>query len=152
MTEIKKKNRSPQIITVLVLGFIVFLAWSAYQAGGLGSKVTDADYYSKGLKYNSTMVEKRAAEVLGWNLETELEGHTVKFHLVDQQGGNIDRAIGTLYLAIPGMDKNYHLPLQEVTSGYYQVTLDDSTKGAIQARLELERDGARLNRHLLLNL
>jgi nitrogen fixation protein FixH len=152
MTETKKKNIYPLFILLLIGGFLIFLAWSAFQASGLGSKVTDADYYSKGLKYNTTMVEKRAAEVLGWSLETRLDGRTLEFHLTDQDGGEVDRAVGTLYLAIPGTAENIRLPLQEVASGHYRVNLADSINGSIQARLELERDGARLNRQLLLNL
>lgn len=152
MTETKKKNIYPLMIMLLIGGFLIFLAWSAFQAAGLGSKVTDADYYSKGLKYNTTMVEKRAAEVLGWHLETKLDGRTLEFRLKDEKGGKVDRAVGTLYLAIPGSAENIHLPLQEVASGHYRVNLGENINGTIQARLELEREGARLNRQLLLNL
>jgi len=152
MTETKKKNFYPTMIMLLIGGFIIFLVWSAFQAAGLGSKVTDADYYSKGLKYNTTQVEKRAAEVLGWNLETQLDGRTLEFHLMDQKGREVDRATGTLYLAIPDSAENIHLPLEEVSAGHYRVNLGDNINGTIQARLELEREGARLNRQLLLNL
>ena len=34
---------------------------------------------------------------------------------------------------------------EEVASGHYRVHLDDNISGTIQARLEVERDGARLN-------
>ena len=44
MTETKKKNFYPSMILLLIGGFIIFLIWSAFQAAGLGSKVTDADY------------------------------------------------------------------------------------------------------------
>ncbi len=152
MTETGKKNIYPPMILLLIGGFLIFLAWSAFQAAGLGSKVTDADYYSKGLKYNTTQVEKRAAEVLGWNVETRLVGRTLDFLLTDKDGGEVRRAVGTLYLAIPGTAENVHLPLQEVAPGHYRVSLDDRISGTIQARLELEREGALLNRQLLLNL
>jgi nitrogen fixation protein FixH len=151
MTE-TKNNMYPPLILLLIGGFLIFSLWSALQATGLGSKVTDADYYSKGLKYNTTQVEKRAAEVLGWSLETKLIGRNLEFRLTDQEGGDVERATGTLYLAIPGTAENIHLPMQEVAIGYYQVNLGDNINGTIQARLELERDGARLNRQLLLNL
>lgn len=151
MTETPKHNIYPLLILLLLGCFLIFFIWSAFQAAGLGSKVTDNDYYSKGLKYNSTMVEKRAAEVLGWNLETRLNGRVIKFYLSDHKGKAVDRAVGTLYLAIPGRAENILLPLQEIASGSYQVNLGDSINGTIQARLELEREGARLNRQLLLN-
>ncbi len=152
MTETKKKNIYPPMILLLIGGFLIFSAWAAFKAAGLGSKVTDADYYSKGLKYNTTQVEKRAAEVLGWNLETRLNGRDLEFLLTDREGVEVDRAGGTLYLAIPGTAENIHLPLQEITSGSYRVKLGDNINGSFQARLELEREGARLNRQLLLNL
>jgi nitrogen fixation protein FixH len=136
----------------MICCFLIFLAWSAFKAAGLGSKVTDADYYSKGLKYNTTMVEKRAAEVLGWKLSTRLEGRLLEFHVVDSSGSVVDKAAGTLYLAIPGTAENVRLPLEEVVAGNYRVNLGTGLTGSIQARLELERQGARLNRHLLLNL
>ena len=152
MTEAAKKNIYPLFILLLIGGFLVFLVWSGFRAAGLGSRVTDADYYSKGLKYNTTQVEKRAAEVLGWSLETRLQGRAIEFRLADREGRGIMHATGSLYLAVPGAAENVHLPLQESASGIYQVRLDDSITGTIQARLELERDGARLNRQLLLNL
>ena len=152
MTETNKKNIYPTMIMLLLGSFLIFSLWSAMQAAGLGSKVSDAAYYSKGLKYNSSQVEKRAAEVLGWQLETRLNGRDLEFHLTDQDGLEVDRVAGTLYLAIPDMAENIHLPIQAVASGYYQVKLDDNITGTIQARLDLEREGARLNRQLLLNL
>ena len=152
MTEAKKKNIYPAMILLLLGAFLVFSVWSAFQAAGLGSKVTDADYYSKGLKYNATQVEKRAAIVLGWKLSTELVGRTLRFRLLDREGKVVDRAVGSLYLAIPGAAENIHIPLQEVAAGVYQVDLPGDFTGAIQTRLEFERDGARLNRQLLLNL
>ena len=152
MTEARKRNIYPHMILLMIGGFLLFLLWSAFQAAGLGSKVTDADYYSKGLKYNSSVVEKRAAEVLGWKLETLLKERFLEFHLTDSEGMVIDRAVGTLYLAIPETAENIHLPLQEVSAGYYQVRLAAGITGTIQARLEVERQGARLSRQLLLNL
>lgn len=152
MTETKQKNIYPSMIVLLIGGFLVFSCWSAFRATGLGSKVADADYYSKGLKYNTSQVEKRAAEVLGWNLETRLNGRNLEFRLTDRAGGAVGRASGTLYLAVPGAAENIHLPVREVADGHYLVNLADNITGTIQARLELAREGARLNRQLLLNL
>jgi nitrogen fixation protein FixH len=152
MNDVKKKNIYPSLILLLLGAFLVFSTWAAFQAAGLGSKVTDDDYYSKGLKYNTTMVEKRAASVLGWQVSTELDGRLLTFNLQDREGLPVARATGSLYLAIPGAAENINIPLKEVTNGVYQVTLNSAFKGAIQTRLELERDGARLNRQLLLNL
>lgn len=151
MTESKKRNIYPPLILLLLGAFLLFSVWSAFQAAGLGSEVTDADYYSKGLRYNTTMVEKRAATVLGWRVSTTLNGRILEFRLTDRDGSLVDRATGSIYLAIPDAAENVNLPLKEVAAGLYQVTLSKDFSGAIQARLELERDGARLNRQLLLN-
>lgn len=151
MTAPKKFNLYPPLLLLLISGFLLFSTWAAFQAAGLGSRVTDAAYYSKGLKYNSSQVEKRAAEILGWQLETRLAADRLNFHLTDREGKGVDQANGSLYLAIPGKAENVHLPLQEITAGHYQVELAAGLTGAIQARLDLERGGARLNRQILLN-
>ena len=152
MTESKKINIYPAMIMILLGGFLAFLVWSAYQAAGLGSKVTDSDYYSKGLKYNTTLVENRAAEALGWQLDTRLQGRTLEFRLVDNSGAGVDVAAGTLFLALPGAADSIRLQLQEAGAGLYRVSLGEELHGAIQARLELERQGVRFNHPLLLNL
>jgi len=152
MTASKKRNFYPPLILLLLGSFLVFLTWSAFQASGLGSRVTDSDYYSKGLKYNATQVEKRAAEVLGWKVETRLDGRSLDFHLTDHKGADVRRAAGSIYLAIPDAAENIRLPLREADPGHYLVSFEDNIKGTIQARLELEREGARINRQLLLNL
>ncbi len=146
-----KTNIYPPMILLLIGAFLVFSGWAAHRAAGLGSQVTDADYYSKGLRYTSTEVERRAAEVLGWNLDTTLDGRRLVFRLSDHDGRAITGARGSLYLAIPGRAENVYLPLAETEPGHYLVTLEQGISGAIQARLEVERNGARLNRHLLLN-
>ena len=153
MTETgNKKNIYPALILLLLGCFLIFSSWSAFQAAGLGSKVTDTAYYSKGLKYNTTRIEKQAAEALGWKVETRLDGRMLEFQLTDNEGDMVNRANGSLYLAIPDTAENIHLPLEEVASGTYQVRLKNNLNGTIQARLELEREGARINRQLLLNL
>ncbi len=152
MTEPKKKNIYPAMIVLLLGSFLLFSIWSAFQASNLGSEVTDTDYYSKGLRYNTTMIEKKAAAVLGWNLSVNLNERTLQFSLSDHDGVAVERAIGSIYLAIPNAAENVNLPLQEVAAGLYTVKLQDEMTGTIQARLDLVREGVRLNRQLLLNL
>ncbi len=151
MTE-NKKNIYPALILLLIAAFLIFSVWSAYQAAGLGSDVSDINYYSKGLKYNSSQIEKRAAETLGWKITTKLADRGLEFHLTDRVGSGVGKAVGTLYLALPETAENIHLPMREFKPGYYRVNLTDNIRGSIQARLEFERQGARLNRMLLLNL
>lgn len=47
------------LIPLLLCSFLAFSSWAAYQAATRVSDVSDRDYYSKGLKYNSTLLEKR---------------------------------------------------------------------------------------------
>ena len=152
MREKKVKNFYPPMIILFICGFLLFLIWSAFQAAGLGSKVTDADYYSKGLKYNTTQIEKQAAEVMGWHLKARLEGRRLIVTLTDKMGNPVNRATGSLYLAIPGTAENIHLPVTEDKPGTYAVMLGKDMNGSLQARLEMEREDARINRSLLLNL
>ena len=146
------KNFYPLLILLLLGSFLCFSVWSAMRAANLGPQVADADYYSKGLKYSSTLVEKRAAIVLGWTVSTQLAGRTLKFHLSDKQGQPVRAAKGTLLLYLPESASSIRFPLQEIDTGVYQLHLTANMTGEKTARLEFERDGARLSRQLLLNL
>ena len=148
----EKKNYYPIMILLLIGSFLCFSTWSAMRAAEMGPQVTDADYYSKGLKYSSTMVEKRAAAVLGWDVSTRLIGRTLEFHLNDKQGQPVRSAHGVLYLYLPDKASSIQFPLQEIASGVYQLSLTSSMTGEMSARLEFELEGARLNRQLLLSL
>lgn len=147
-----QKNLYKPLILLLLCSFLVFSAWSAWQASSRGSQVTDRDYYSKGLKYNSTLVERRAAEVLGWSLVTEISGQTLIFHVTDSKDSNVSGAQGTLYLYLPDNPKGQEFQLQESSSGDYQVELPSDLNGTLRARVMFEREGARLNHQLQINL
>lgn len=146
------KNFYPLLILLLLGSFLCFSIWSAMRAAELGPQVADADYYSKGLKYSSTLVEKRAAVVLGWTVSTQLVGRTLEFHLSDKEGQPVRSAQGALFLYLPETTSKTRLPLQEVSAGTYQFNLTANMTGEMNARLEFELRGARLNRQLLLNL
>lgn len=147
-----KNNPYPAFIVLLLGCFIVFLAWSAMRAAESGPEVTDADYYSKGLRYTSTLLEKKAAVALGWKVATQVADRTLTFHLSDKEEKPVVSANGTLHLFLPMTSSTVSLPLEETGQGFYALQLSDSMKGEMTARLEFERGGARLNRQLLLNL
>jgi len=148
----KRTNLYPIFILLMIGSFIGFLAWSAMRASDSGPQVTDADYYSKGLKYTSTVLEKRAAAVLGWRVDTQLSGRTLRLHLSDKEGQPVSSAKGVIAIYMRNRGETISFPLQEVSAGTYQMHLTDSMTGEMTARVEFERDGARLNRQLLLNL
>jgi len=149
---VKKKNLYPLLILLLIGSFLGFSVWSALRAADRGPQVTDADYYSKGLRYSSTMLEKRAATVLGWKVSTRLIGRTLEFRLNDKDGQPVKSAAGALFLYLPEQASSARLPLQETAAGVYQLALSTNMTGEMSARLEFERDGAYINRQLLLNL
>jgi len=148
----KKTNLYPAFVMLMIGSFICFLAWSAMRAVESGPQVTDADYYSKGLRYTSTVLEKRAAAALGWRVDTQLSGRLLQLHLSDKEGRPVRSAKGVIAIYMRNREESMLFSLQEVSAGNYQLHLTDSMTGEITARVEFERDGARLNRQLLLNL
>jgi nitrogen fixation protein FixH len=147
-----KKNSYPLLILLLIGSFLCFSVWSAMRAIDAGPEVTDADYYSKGLKYNSTLLEKRAAAVLGWKVATQLVGRTLEFRLSDKAGNPVEAAHGEIFLYLKGSSSSKKLPLHEAEPGTYIFNLTAGMSGEMNARLEFELNGARINRQLLLNL
>jgi len=148
----QQNNFYKPLILLLLVSFLIFSAWSARQASNQGSQVTDRDYYSKGLKYNSTMVEKRAAEVLGWTLNTKIIDQTLIFQVTDGKGKYITNAQGILYLYLPDSPQGRSFDLQQTPSGEFQLALPPKLSGTLRARVTFERNGAKLNRQLQLNL
>lgn len=147
-----KKNAYPLFIILLIGCFLVFSAWSAKRAIDAGPEVTDPDYYSKGLKYSSTVLEKRAAAVLGWKVETQLSGRTLELRLTDKEGKPVETANGDIFLYLAGSTSSKQMPLQETEPGVYIFNLTAGMTGEMTARLEFEHNGARINRRLLINL
>jgi nitrogen fixation protein FixH len=147
-----KKNPYPLFILLLLGSFLCFSIWAAMRAAESGPQVTDADYYSKGLKYTSTLLERKAAITLGWKVSTQLVGRDLQFHLNDRDGQPVRSAKGVLFLYRQEAASSIQFPLQEVDLGVYQLSLTDSMTGEMSARVEFEHNGARLSRQLLLNL
>jgi nitrogen fixation protein FixH len=149
--KIANKIQAPHIIVLLICCFVVFLGWSGYRAATRGSDITDLDYYSKGLKYNTTLVEEKAASVLGWRVGFQLNDHTLSINLFDPQKQPLTKGEATLYLFRPMAAAPEQFPLTEAQPGTYQLVLPASLQGEHRARIEFHRDGAQVNRNLLLN-
>jgi nitrogen fixation protein FixH len=147
-----KKNLYPVFILLLLGSFLCFSIWAAMRAVESGPQVTDADYYSKGLKYTSTLLEKKAATTLGWKVSTQQVGRSLLFQLSDKEGQPVRSAKGVLFMYRQEAASSIPFPLQEVDPGVYQFNLTGSMTGEISARVEFEYKGARLSRQLLLNL
>lgn len=146
------KNFYPLFIISLLGAFLLFSSWAAYRASTRGSQVTDRDYYSKGLKYNSTQVEKRAASVLGWKVATTLNNRQLQIDLSDGNGTPVKGATGKLIFFQQAEVATNNLLLTQSQPGTYQTQLPNSLQGEVAVRVEFELQGSRLNRQLLLNL
>jgi nitrogen fixation protein FixH len=144
-----KKLSPALLIPLLLCSFLAFSSWAAYQAVTRVSEVSDRDYYSKGLKYNSTVLEKQAAVVLGWELHSKLIDGVLIQHLTDQKGEPVSGARGLIKLQ--HRDALLIVPLEEIDTGVYRAQLPQLS-GEHLLRAEFERDGARILRRLLLTI
>lgn len=146
------KRFYPIFILTLLGSFLIFSSWSAYRAATHGSEVTDREYYSKGLKYNTTMIEQRAASVLGWKLSSKLNKQQLQISLTDADGSPVVGAQGKLVFFQQAQVSNNSLLLNESSPGTYLAELPSRLRGSIAVRVDFERQGARINRQLLLNI
>lgn len=143
------KLNSALLVPVLLCSFLAFSSWAAYQAATRVSEISDRDYYSKGLKYNSTLLEKQAAAVLGWELHSTLIDGMLIQRLTNQKGEPVSGAKGLLKLQY--RKALLIVPLEEIDTGVYRAQLPQLT-GEHLIRAEYERDGARILRRLLLTI
>ena len=143
------KLNSALLVPILLCSFLAFSSWAAYQAATRVSEVSDRDYYSKGLKYNSTILEKQAATALGWELHSTLTDGMLIQRLTNQQGEPVSGAKGLLKLQ--HLETLLIIPLEEIATGVYRVQLPQLA-GEHLIRAEYERDGARILRRLLLTI
>ena len=141
---------NPALLIPILLGaFLLFSSWAAYQAATRVSDVSDRDYYSKGLKYNNTLIEKQAASSLGWQLHSELMDGRLIQYLTNGEGLPVTGATGLLKLQ--DRDVRLIVPLEETQPGIYHAELPHLS-GTQTVRAEFELNGARILRHLLLSL
>jgi len=152
MTTIRRKSPYIPFILALILAFLFFSLWSARQAATKGAAISDPDYYSKGLKYNSTRIEEQAAASQGWQLETKIEQKIISFHLSDPAGRAISKAQGRLTLYLGTDNEVIDLSAAEERAGVYLVRLPETIHGSLHAQIDFERQGARISRRLLVNL
>ena len=145
-----KSKYTPWILLLIGVGFLGLTVWSIYRAGHDSSAVTDRDYYSHGLRYNKTMLERKAAESLGWTTAIELTGKGIVVSLKDKTGQPVAGAEGELTLFSTNQKPVVTIPLTEAAAGYYAARLPAGRHGELAAGISFDRDGVRLNKRLLL--
>jgi nitrogen fixation protein FixH len=146
------RNCWPLLIVLLVAGFFALSAWSFHQAASGTSAVTDANYYSHGLRYNQTLLERNAAAALGWDAAVTLTDLQLQIALSDRDRQPVTAALGSLTLHGGSRGKAQHLPLHEDSAGIYLGTLPPGLRGEVTAQVDFEQAGARLSKRLLLSL
>ena len=146
--------RWPAFLITLGLAFAAFSWWSLERAASGVSPVSDPNYYSHGLKYNSTNIEIQAAQALRWTLSSTLVGRVLAVHIEDANKLGISGATGTLIIQADGsMTRPLPpLPLTDNGQGSYRVTIPASLPRTLSANLTLSKDQAPVQRRLLLNL
>ncbi len=152
MTILKLKSPYVLLILLLIFSFLAFSLWSAFQASKRGSQISDPNYYSKGLKYNNTRIEERAAVSRGWRLETQINGLQLHFELFDRTNLPISQASGELTVYLANQQKIILLHTNETGAGVYSIDLPTEISGSLQARIDFLAQGARISRQLLVNL
>ena len=145
-----KRKHTPWLLLLIGTGFLGLTIWSIYRAGHGSSAVTDRDYYSHGLRYNKTMLERKAAESLGWTTTIELTGTDIVISIKDKRDRPVTAAKGVLTLFSTSREPVVTIPLAEAEAGRYAARLPAGRRGQVTAEVSFDRDGARLNKRLLL--
>lgn len=151
MPETRSTNRWPHLLLLLGLFFLGLTGWSVYRSATGVSAVTDRHYYSHGLRYNTSLVEQRAAESLGWQVTVRLQDGYLASQWTGEDGQPVSGGKARLVIAAKNR-ADITLQLAEDSAGRYGTNLPDKLQGEIPALLTLSQGGATLRRPLLLNL
>lgn len=146
------RNPWPLLIVVLVAGFLSLTAWSFYRAARDASTVTDRDYYNHGLRFEQTRLEQQAAASQGWDAEASLDGRWLRLRLKDRQQRPVSAVRAELTLSGSDRSEILRLPLTEESPGIYRALFPATLHGEQTARIDCEREGARLGKQLVLSL
>jgi nitrogen fixation protein FixH len=152
MNDAARTTHWPKIIIGLILFFLLLTGWSVYRAAKGVSEVTNPRYYSHGLKYNDTLIEREAAEGLGWQVGISLTDGRMEVRLTGRDGHPVAKAQAEVALYRADAKEQSLLHLAEESDGLYVATLPEDLSGSLSARLQINRMGAGLSRSLLLNL
>lgn len=145
-------NRWLLLLLLIFTGFGGLTAWSFHRAARGASPVTDADYYSHGLRYGQTLLEQKAAATLGWTTQPQLQGRLVSIRLQDSGRAPVTGAAAALTLLGADQGQARELSLREAEPGVYRTELPGTLHGEQPAEVVFRRDGVRLSQRLLLSL
>lgn len=147
-----RTKRVPWLLLLIGCGFVILTCWSLWLASQRSSGITDRDYYSHGLRYNQTLLERRTAASQGWSTTIELTGRNLSIRLQDNASHPVAHARGRLTLAGTDPSSSLTVDLHEILPGTYLVELPESVQGERAGEISFLREGARLNKRLLLSI
>ncbi len=146
--------RWPAFIIALVLAFAAFSWWSFIQAASGVSAVTDPDYYSHGLKYNGTALEREAGAALGWRVSQQVAGRVLTMRVEDAHQQGIPGCQGVITFAGEGTGAQPLPPLEvtEIGGGLYRAEIQAALPQTLAATLTINKGQAMIQRRLILAL
>lgn len=150
MIRMKPFNVWPWLLIALGLVFTGLMGWSIMRASTRVSAIADRDYYTHGLHYGHDQQAQQRAEELGWRFSLDYRDDVLDVLLTSAGGDPVSGAEGEI-LFDGGGDRKLRQSLTEVATGRYRAELPDGMVGFKEVHLILSRDGARLERRLLLN-
>jgi nitrogen fixation protein FixH len=147
-----KLKQIPWLPLLIGGGFCVLMLWSIFLASQRTSAVIDRDYYSHGLRYNESLLERQAAATIGWTTSTRLLGRTLITEVRDRDHEPVTRAHGTLKLLESAGKPTRQFVLDEIEPGSFQVELPADLHGEQPVEIQFDLAGARLSKRLLVTL
>jgi len=140
----------PYLLIFIGISFLGLSTWAIFLAAQGTSPVTDPAYYSHGLRYNQSRIEARAAEAMGWRVSSSIDDRKMTIALRTEDHEPVSGCFGEIILF--NSEKRLSVSLQEESRGSYTAEIPGELSGSLTGDLLLQRDGARINRRLLINL
>ncbi len=145
------KNLWVVFLVFLGVFFLSLLGWSFYRANMEVSKVTDKEYSSRGHQYASTDRQLAEAEKLGWEILCTRQGEHLKVRLNRADGKPVSGAEGEIEFLQNESDTNASIAsLLETETGVYVVQLPAAARAETHGRLSLSKDGALLQKKVII--
>ena len=145
-----KIGKWPWLIVLIGVLFLALTSWAIVMAARGTSPVTDPAYYSHGLRYNQSRIEALAAESMNWRVNSSLTENKLTIALKDGDQQPVPGCRGEII--VYSNDERLVLALREGSYGSYSVEIPGELSGNFTGDLLLQKDGARINRRLLINL
>ena len=146
--------RWPAFLVCLFLAFAAITCWSLERAVSEVSPVVDPNYYSHGLRYNSSALELQTARALGWRIDPELDKGVLTIRVQDEHKVGIAGCRGHLTLLTKTPERETVNPLTMIDrgNGRYTVEIPPDLPTPVAASLTLTKDQATVQRQMFLSL